>query len=98
MQDFKGPTQKSMKIKLIKRRLYKVQEDFLEEQKTTVSTRKREVWCKISKWKKQTKVFFKKAIPKHTNASMTPLVQDIFEAVFRKQMKSRTALKKHPSE
>ena len=44
-----GPTQKSIKIKLIKRRLYKVQEDFLEEQKATVSTRKREVWCKISR-------------------------------------------------
>ena len=38
------------KIKLIKRRLYKVKEDVLDKQK---SIRKRKVSCKILKQKKQ---------------------------------------------
>ena len=52
------------KLKVMKRRLYKVKEDVLEEQK---SIRKRKVSCKISKRKKQTRVFQKMKV------TVTPL-------------------------
>ena len=43
---------------------------------------------KLSERKKQTRVFQKKkAMPKHTDATVTPLVRDVFEAVFGEQMK-----------
>ena len=43
---------------------------------------------KLSERKKQRRVFEKKkAMPKHTDATVTPLVRDVFEAVFGDQMK-----------
>merc|ERR1719347_718860 len=50
---------------------------------------------KLSERKKQTRVFQKqKAMPKHTDATVTPLVRDVFEAVFGDQMKMSDGDKK----